>query len=61
VDLGLRYEIEAPITERYNRANRGFDFATPSPIAAAAEANFAANAVPGVTNFAPKEGSCLPE
>lgn len=56
VNLGLRYEIETPITERYNNANRGFDFSTPSPIAAAAQANFAANPASGVPGFAPVGG-----
>ncbi len=26
LNLGFRHELEFPITERYNRANRGFDF-----------------------------------
>jgi hypothetical protein len=56
LNLGLRYEIETPITERHNHANRGFDFTTPSPIAAAAEANFAPNPVSGVPTFAPVGG-----
>ncbi len=48
VSVGLRYELELPTTERFNRANRGFDFTTPNPIQAAAQANFAANPVSGV-------------
>jgi hypothetical protein len=44
-NLGLRYEWEGAYTERYNRLNRGFDFATASPIAAAARANYAANPI----------------
>ncbi|MFB3828052.1 MAG: TonB-dependent receptor domain-containing protein [Bryobacteraceae bacterium] len=42
LNLGLRYEIEIPTTERYNRTTRGFDMATPSPIEAAARAAYAA-------------------
>jgi hypothetical protein len=53
VNLGLRYEIETPIMERYNNANRGFNFTASSPIAAEAEANSAANPVSGVSNFSP--------
>jgi hypothetical protein len=40
LNVGLRYEWEGAYVERYNRMNRGYDFATPSPIAAAARANY---------------------
>ncbi|MBI1790582.1 MAG: carboxypeptidase regulatory-like domain-containing protein, partial [Acidobacteria bacterium] len=33
LDLGLRWDYEAPIVERHNRMNRGFAFDQPSPIA----------------------------
>jgi hypothetical protein len=42
LNLGLRYEIELPTTERYDRTTRGFDLTTPSPIEAAARAAYAA-------------------
>jgi len=42
LNLGVRYEWEGEYTERYNRINRGYDFSVPSPIAAAAKANYAA-------------------
>lgn len=32
VNLGLRWDYEAPATERYNRQNRGFDASAASPI-----------------------------
>jgi hypothetical protein len=48
VNLGLRYEVDRPSTERYNRANRGFDFATPNPIEAQAKANYAMSPIPEV-------------
>ncbi|MBY0504949.1 MAG: TonB-dependent receptor [Bryobacteraceae bacterium] len=48
LNLGLRYEWEGAYTERYNRLNRGFDFVTPSPVAAAARANYAAAPIPEV-------------
>jgi hypothetical protein len=32
LNLGLRYEYEAPRTERYNRTTRGFAYDTPSPL-----------------------------
>ena len=42
VNLGLRWEVETPTTERYNRAVRNFDQGATSPIDAAARANYAA-------------------
>ena len=48
LNLGVRYEFEAPVTELYDRANRGFDFNTPSPISAAALANYRAAPIPEV-------------
>ena len=30
--LGLRWEYEAPMSERYNRQNAGFDFTDPNPL-----------------------------
>jgi hypothetical protein len=40
LNLGLRYELEMGLTERFNRFIRGFDATTPSPIAAAAQAAY---------------------
>jgi hypothetical protein len=40
LNLGLRYELEMGLTERYNRFIRGFDAATASPIDAAARAAY---------------------
>ncbi|MEP6912109.1 MAG: carboxypeptidase-like regulatory domain-containing protein [bacterium] len=54
LNLGLRYELEMGLTERYNRLLRGFDATTPSPIQAAALAAYttAYNADPNrATNF----------
>jgi hypothetical protein len=48
LNLGLRYELELPITERFNRTVSGFDALTPSPIAAQAQANYAANPIPQI-------------
>jgi carboxypeptidase family protein len=31
LSLGLRWDYESPVTERYNRMNRGFDFTAKSP------------------------------
>jgi hypothetical protein len=46
LNLGLRYEVESPTTERYNRAVRNFDGTTPSPIEAQARAQYAAAPIP---------------
>ena len=43
VNLGLRYELETPYTERHNRNVRGFDFSTPNPIEAQAAAAYTAH------------------
>jgi len=48
VNLGLRYEYESPMTERYNRVVRGFDRTDPNPIAAQAIANYAKNPIPQI-------------
>lgn len=48
LSLGLRYEREAPLAERYGQSVRGFDFASPSPIAAQAEAKYASAPIPQV-------------
>ncbi len=46
VTLGLRIEYEQAPTERYNQAITYFDPAAQLPIAAAAQAAYAANPVP---------------
>src|SRR5258708_28164415 len=40
LNLGLRYELEGALSERYNRIQRGFDLTTPSPIDVAARAAY---------------------
>ncbi|MBI4903772.1 MAG: TonB-dependent receptor [Acidobacteria bacterium] len=39
--IGIRYELEGPLTERYNRSIRNLDFSASSPIEAAARAAYA--------------------
>ena len=50
VTIGLRYELEGPLTERFNRSIRDFDESAVLPIEAAAkaayEASYAANPTP---------------
>jgi hypothetical protein len=46
VNYGLRWDLEVPWVERYNRTNRGFDTTTPSPVNAAAQAAYALNPIP---------------
>ena len=46
--LGLRYELEGPLTERFNRTIRGFDSKGALPIEAQVKANYAASPTPEV-------------
>jgi hypothetical protein len=46
LNMGLRYELERPLTERDDRLVAGFAFDTPNPIEAAARANYALNPIP---------------
>lgn len=46
LNLGLRYEMEWPVTEKYNRLVAGFAGGVPNPIAAQATANYAKNPIP---------------
>jgi hypothetical protein len=46
LNLGMRFEHEGPILERFNRGNSGFDPNAASPLAAKAAANFTANTLP---------------
>jgi len=48
VNLGLRWEIEAPTTERYNRGIRGFDYMTPLAIAGPVQASYTRNPIPQI-------------
>ena len=48
LNLGLRYEMEWPVTEKYNRLVAGFAGNTPNPIASQAIANYARNPIPEV-------------
>lgn len=45
LSMGLRYERPSPVTERFNRSVRGFDFAAASPIQTQARANYARNPI----------------
>jgi carboxypeptidase family protein/TonB-dependent receptor-like protein len=46
LNFGLRYEIESPLTERFDRLVAGFDFDTPNPVEAKARANYANAPIP---------------
>ncbi len=46
LNLGLRYEYESPVTERFNRSVAHFAFGQSSPIEAATRANYAASPIP---------------
>jgi outer membrane receptor protein involved in Fe transport len=46
LNLGLRYELEQPLTERDDRLVAGFAFDQPNPIESAAQANYARHPIP---------------
>jgi hypothetical protein len=46
LNLGLRYEHESPMTERFNRAATQYAFDTPNPLNDAARAAYAKNPIP---------------
>ncbi len=48
LNIGLRYEIDLPLTERFNRTVRGFDASTPLPIEATVRSNYANKPIPEV-------------
>jgi hypothetical protein len=56
LSLGLRYELETPLTERFNRLVGGFDFAATNPIQAAVQANYAKNPIPGLSTVPVRGG-----
>jgi len=55
LNLGLRYELEGPVTERYNRSIRDFDAGAVLPIDAAARAAYAASWAASPTNELPPD------
>lgn len=48
INLGLRWEYDTPIRERYNRSLRDFDFSTANPTSAVVAANYARSPIPEV-------------
>ena len=46
VNLGLRYEYESPITERFDRSVKGFAYGVSNPIEPAAKAAYALKPIP---------------
>lgn len=45
LNIGLRYEYESPVSERFNRAVRNFDMVAANPIEAQARASYALNPI----------------
>jgi hypothetical protein len=48
LNVGLRWEVETPLTERHNRSTRDFDFSVASPVQAAAQAAYARAPIPEI-------------
>ncbi len=63
LNLGVRWEVESGLTEAEKRFVSGFDFDTPLPIAAAAQANYARNPIAEVpvSQFAVRGGLLYPD
>lgn len=49
LNLGVRWEYETPMTERFDRLVSEFDFDVPNPIEAQARANYAARPIPEIS------------
>lgn len=49
LNIGLRYEYEGAITERYDRSVRGFAYSAASPIEIAARENYALQPIPQIS------------
>jgi hypothetical protein len=54
LNLGLRYEVETPLTERQNKSVSGFDFGYVQPIQAAVQAKYAALSDPALKAALPQ-------
>jgi hypothetical protein len=63
LNLGVRWEIEEPLSEAEGRFVSGFDFETALPIASAAQANYARNPIAEVpvSQFAVRGGLLYPD
>jgi hypothetical protein len=48
VNIGIRYELEGALTERYNRSVSGFDFVSAQPIESQVVAKYALNPTPEI-------------
>lgn len=46
INLGIRFDHDTPYTEKFGRVVNGFDTTSQNPVAAAAEAAYAANPIP---------------
>jgi hypothetical protein len=46
INMGMRYDYDSPITERYNRSVQSFDYLTMNPVVPRAIANYARNPLP---------------
>lgn len=53
--FGLRYELEGPLTERFDRSIRDFDYATPLPVEAQVRAAYAASYAANPTTELPPD------
>ncbi len=54
LNLGLRWELETPLTERQNKSVSGFDFAYVQPIQGTVQTRYAALNDPTLKNLSPQ-------
>ncbi len=51
INLGVHFDHDGPVREKYGRTVDGFNYTAANPVAAAAEAAFAKNPVTGLSSF----------
>ncbi|MEX2262823.1 MAG: TonB-dependent receptor [Bryobacteraceae bacterium] len=56
LNLGMRFEHESPVFERFDRGNSGIDFNVASPIQGEVQANYARNPIPELSAIAVRGG-----
>jgi hypothetical protein len=51
LNMGVRFEHETPVTDRFNRGSAGLDFSAANPLTAQVAANYAANPIPELASL----------
>ena len=56
LNVGVRFEHETAVTDRFNRGSAGMDFSAANPLAAKVAANYAANPIPELASLSLRGG-----